>query len=484
MAALGAFFCAALASCAATAPAGEPLALDYAVALGDPADERASMRLDVAGLAPGETLVIELPRRYAFATFDEPVLEGPPWRLRASGEREPLDRVDAFTYAATADAPELTLGWSVPLDHRRRPEAAGDEYEQPYVARDHGLFVTGAMLFAPIGRSVARTRVRFELPGGWDVVAPWPERRGAYEPPDLVALQNDLVAVGAWSTHELALEGCRIVVAVAPGQDGLARVAVPLVAEIVEAELELFGGAPVERYLFLFGRADTRGFGGSPKSASMTLSVDAGVPAALARRELGHLVAHEFHHVWAASRYDAPDELRFVNEGFTDWFAHLVLARTGIADFDAVARVLGRSLDRVLANRRRADLSLVAAGGAPFFDDPDATALVYDGGLLVAAWLDLELRARARDERLEDFMRALNDDPRWESRGAAPDLDDVVALVEERCGGASAARFRRLVTEPLPPDLPGRFARLGAPPVSRPDGAPRLEVDAWREAGP
>ena len=62
--------------------------------------------------------------------------------------------------------------------------------------------------------------------------------------------------------------------AFAPGQEKLEQVAVPLIEEIVAAQLELFHVVPSKKYLFLFGRPETQGLGGSPKAGSMTLSVN------------------------------------------------------------------------------------------------------------------------------------------------------------------------------------------------------------------
>ena len=57
--------------------------------------------------------------------------------------------------------------------------------------------------------------------------------------------------------------------------------------------------------LVLFGRPDTPGLAGSPKTGAMTLSVQRVGDGPRALAPLVHLVAHEFFHTWTASRFDA-----------------------------------------------------------------------------------------------------------------------------------------------------------------------------------
>ena len=126
---------------------------------------------------------------------------------------------------------------------------------------DHGVHV----FVAPENIAPVDYRVRFAPPPGWALLCPWEEPEpGVFAPAGLSALREDLIALGDWRVSETVRVGCRVMLAVAPGQARVETMAVPIVAEIVEAEIGLFGMLPRPRYLFLFhpGRRDF--FGGSP----------------------------------------------------------------------------------------------------------------------------------------------------------------------------------------------------------------------------
>jgi predicted metalloprotease with PDZ domain len=198
---------------------------------------------------------------------------------------------------------------------------------------------------------------------------------------------------------------------------------------------------------------------GSPKTNSMTLSVEPRL-VPVVDRYLPHLIAHEFFHTWTAA-VETPDELRWVGEGFTDYYAWLVSARLGLGTWEEFAATLGEEMRKCAANPRRGEMSLVEAGGEVFFSDRNAYDLVYDGGLLIAAWLDRAIRAQKRGKTLDDLMRAFNNDPRWTGASAAPVLRDFVAVAERFTDGTTAAALERLVTQPYGFDPVDAFGQLG-----------------------
>ncbi len=454
--------------------------LDYTIALPSPPDPTATVSLLVTGAR--EKIVLSAVERYAFTVLPEPRLAGPVEAVDGANEAPEVLRDGPHQWTIASDgADEVTLTWRVPLTHRELDavRANNDQYEFPYVAEDHALLAAGALLFAPNNAMLGDVRVRFDLPESWAVIAPWPEvEPGVFAPPARRNLHDDFVAVGAWRTHlvvdEDEDEGGRteIAIAVAPGQAALEESAIPVIDAIVRAELELFGTRPFERYLFVFGRPDSPGFGGSPKAGSMTLSVAPNVPGPRLVPSIAHLVAHEFHHTWPASRgVPFPGDLRFFNEGFTDYYAYLVPARLGLAPWSGFADVLRDKLAAVRKNTAWETRSLAEAGGPGFFGRGDTYRLVYDGGLLCAAWLDLELRARARPKPgdpnaepgdpgaepgdpnaelgdLDALMRAfLNGDPRRAGE-ALPTLSELSALVERALGADLRERFERFATQP------------------------------------
>ncbi len=179
----------------------------------------------------------------------------------------------------------------------------------PYVQEDHGMLVPAAFALAPRSSEPAgsqgtaqapRISVRFELPSGWDVTAPWPEAEdGALEPQTWGDLQGDLVAVGAWSVARFEAGGVEAIVALAPCHARLGATVAAQIGAVVQREVALLGRAPHPRYLFLFGEPGMTGLGGSTKPSSMTLLVGADVQAARAAERVVQLIAHEYHHSWS-----------------------------------------------------------------------------------------------------------------------------------------------------------------------------------------
>ena len=435
-----------LAACATSPTAPSPDAppaspgLAYTVRIADPTAARVEVDLRITGRSPGAgPLTVALPTRFAFVELAAPLLEGMPAAHDGAGRALPVTELSPFRWTvAAAGADEVLLQLAVPLTHRELPAVRErDAYEFPYLAADHGMLVAGAMLLVPEGFA-GRADVRFDLPPGWAVHCPWPRTvAGEYTPDSRGALQNDLFAVGRWEEQVIDANGCEVTVVVAPGQGDLLEQVGSPIERVVHAEIELFGRVPREKYLFLFGRPDPppapgeRGLSlaGSPKDGSMTLmvrGVGRGIDPA---RHIGHLIAHEFHHTWAHPNLALPDELRFVGEGFTDYYAYLVLAREGMIPWEEFAEVMRKKARDYAANADRGTLSLTEAGGPPFFEGGAAYSLVYDGGTLFAAMVDRRIRAQGDGRSLDEMMRAFFNDPRWHRGETPPTLDDFFACL-------------------------------------------------------
>lgn len=456
-------------------PAETRVEVAYEVRLDDPASRRVEVEARVAG-APAGAVELTLPEGFAFVRLAEPLLEGEVIGELADGPAE-VTRLGPYRWRVATDGGPLTLRWAVPHRFRELAEVrqGRDAYEYPYVADDHAMLSTSVLLLA-ISRVDAdreggapadaadgddgdgpRASVRFAVPEGWEVRAPWPREGDRYLPPDRRALQGDLIALGAWDVTDVTAEGARVSVAFAPGQGAARDRITRQVAPVLKAALVSFDHRPFERYLVLFGRPDQPGFGGSPKATSMTLTVDPAMLASAGDGAVLHLIAHEFHHTWAMSRYDAPDDLRFFGEGFTDYYAHVLPERLGLTDPSAVASAVA-SAAATWETSPRQDLSLAAAGGPVFFEDRDAYDLVYAGGLVVAAVIDAHLMAAGQGD-LDDVMQDLNNDPRWTKGGAAPDLDALFDVLRRHLDPAFADEVRAWVTAP---GFPGGDAIVGS----------------------
>jgi len=454
---------------ATPAPADGPGAAvraEYTVRLVDPHAEVVTVEARFRAPAGRSTLELGLPPRVGFAALSAPRIEalaaaGPGTEGADAPPPAAPERLSPWHWRVALDAQgEARLNWRVPQDHRRLPavRSANDAYEFPYVAPDHGLLVAGTLFLAPTEGPV-HARARFFLPAGWDVVAPWHQVDPlTFETDDPLALADDLFAVGAWEVDTVSRGGFEALVAFAPDQTALRPIVVPPILRIVTRELERFGTRPRDRYLFLFGRADTSGFAGSPKTGSMSLVVPLGAPPDIVNAHVGHLIAHEFHHTWMRSIALLPGELRFYGEGFTDYVAYLVTTGLGITTLDEFRQEVERKLATYTDAAETTRLSLADAGGDAFFQDHHAYRQVYDGGLLLALLVDLELHAHGKD--LAALQRRFQGDPRWRA-GATPDLDALEAALAAELDAGEAARLVGLARGSEPIDFRAELARAG-----------------------
>jgi predicted metalloprotease with PDZ domain len=457
----------------------ERASLRYTISASSPESQRVVVDVSLTGLDPRETtLRWEMQQRFAFVRLPEPLIEEPV-RATAGGRPVSLRRAGPYEWEAALDGQrEMTLSYAVPLTHRALEAVRNrDAYEYPYLAADHGLLVTAALLLYPTTAPPLDLRVQFELPAGWRIITPWrPVGQREFDPGGPESLLNDLVAVGSWHTHEIRVGDFVGTIAFAPGQEPLEAAAVDPIRRIVDYELKLFGRPAQGRYLFVFGRPDTSGMAGSPKTHSMTLSVEPRL-APHAGRYLPHLIAHEFYHTWSAALFEMPDELRWVGEGFTDYYAYLVSARLGLTSWKEFAETLGDKMRGSADNPQRGKLSLCAAGGEVFFRDRDAYNLVYDGGLLIAAWLDRAIRLQGRGQTLDALMRAFHNDPRWTKDEVTPSVKDFLAAAERFTDTATVAKLERLVRRPYRLEPLEAFAELGVT-IRREEAPPDLDLRA------
>ncbi len=451
-----------------------PVHLDYRVSLTDPAGKRARIELTIDDpdgglrLRPGPGFV-ESGTPFPLEDFEARTETGE--AVDWTGER------NLWTIGA-ADSP-LRISWTVSLTRRESAEIrrGGNQFQASYVAPDHAMLCTEELFLLPEERATEDIRVRFEVPDGWPVIPPWPEvEESVFGPASAQHLVSDIVAVGHWAVQRHRIGELDFAFAIAPGQDRLEKICAEDFTRILSHELELFGRAPCARYLFVFGRAEMTGMGGSPRTSSMTMFVH---PALLPDMRAGLLstLAHEFHHVWVNERILVPDELRWMNEGFTDYFAHLVCARLGITTWEGFASSVGGNAASCVANPRREDLSLVEAGGRPFFEDPNAMDLVYQGGWLLAAWLDRALHAKADGLRLEELMRRWVNDPRWDGADRWTSLEDFIACVREHGGEEIARALDGFARRPFDFDAVAAFAEVGVE-IRHERVRPKLELRA------
>lgn len=196
----------------------------------------------------------------------------------------------------------------------------------------------------------------------------------------------------------------------------------------------LFGGLPLDRYLFL-ATALGEGYGGLEHRFSTSLICarddlprqgDDEAPSEGYRRFLG-LCSHEYFHLWLVKRIrplalmeggmssEVHTRLLWAFEGIVSYYDDLALVRSGCIDTKPYLQLLAENLTRVY----RAPGRLVQTLAESSFDAwtklykadenaPNAIVSYYTKGALVALALDLTLRRDTDGQvSLDDVLRAL-----------------------------------------------------------------------------
>ncbi|MBD3174131.1 MAG: hypothetical protein GF320_03040 [Armatimonadia bacterium] len=353
-----------------------------------------------------EPIYLNIPLGYAYSNVESDHLE----HLVAVDENDDLiepiyveDRIYGWE-----TAPDRVY-YAIRMDHRLEvtnqagsPRSLSLTFEHPYVD-ERRAFLIGSALFLIPDVWDADVRVEFQVPRGWEEIAPWPEDAGAYTPPSLNSLLSNYVGLGRWDVRTLEVGGFRAIVAFGDKPAIDTDLLLESFESILECADEILGPPPHEEYVFFFpDAADVKGVSGSAKADSMALAVEYGAPGA-DLPGVSRLFAHELVHLYGHGRQPMAQDLLFFAEGFTEHYAYVLCNRAGVLTDGALRRALSELWGRLQG--LPTGLTLAQAQAA-FFDEREATALCYLGGMFRAMAIDARLREASGGERtLDDLMR-------------------------------------------------------------------------------
>lgn len=309
-------------------------------------------------------------------------------------------------------------------------------------------FATGRVLFL-LPEDMTRAVVRARLPEHWHVVTSW-ERAGSEVSfrASRDELRAGMIAAGRLTVSRYAAGGIAL------------TLATPLTLPAADRErVTRAATTSLGRY--------TRVLGGMPRSAlgrpyrGVTLLVAEAPAAALAggglawkdvvlllppgpeswNRQALVSVAAELFELWSgrAFRHRTARDAWFT-EGSTTYYALRVLLAEGLLTANDYRDLMDAAFDRYRQDPWIGGNSILRAGA-----ERDAhRALVVDGGLLVVACIDADLR-RATDgaKAIDDLTRAMF--RRFDAGARMYDTAALFELVGELAGDATARRLERMV---------------------------------------
>lgn len=372
----------------------------------------------------------------------------------ANGTSLVIEEIDKTQWAVeTQDASPVTLHYKVLLNHDEREWHWGRD-EAPY-AQDDCVFWPGYALFV-VGE-VGDVELCVDVPDNWSVSTSW-ERIEPNRHRFVCKDQNDLMyaylLLGQHAERLVETGTAKIVLALGGGFKGAMDEMERVVAALLRMYSGIFGGTPKDQLLCVanpYGKKGYRSGGGSRRSISMLI----GETLDETNRDFWlPVVARLVCYLWNGSYIDILDGISAIGfkeqeywfcAGFTQYYSEIVSVRLGLTSETDFLRNLERTWEAYLS--RQGELSIHEAG-----EDKSANSeLVYDGGSLIAAALDLQIRSLTENRRsLDDVMKQMY--RKFGLTSVPYTMNDVIRIVNRMTGADFKPFFRRYVTgmEQLP----------------------------------
>lgn len=295
----------------------------------------------------------------------------------------------------------------------------------------HGYFNGAAtFLYAP-GQERRPVRVTIVPPDStWQVVTALPEVPGqpnTFEAADFDTLVDSPFEMGIHQLYEFEAMGKPHRFAIWGHSNLDSDLLLRDTSRIIQAEAELFGGLPYDRYLFLL-HLSSQGFGGlEHKNCCSLIYSRFGFRAKEKYDRFLQLVAHEFFHLWNVKRirpkalevfdYDQENYTPslWFSEGTTSYYDLLIPLRAGLYDGETYLHNLSKEITRFLMTPGRRVQPLAESSFDAWIKlyRPDANSSnsqisYYLKGEMVSLLLDLLIRSHHRNRRsLDDVMRQM-----------------------------------------------------------------------------
>jgi predicted metalloprotease with PDZ domain len=310
------------------------------------------------------------------------------------------------------------------------PQTPPGNFSDNVTIGQHYAFVNGPAALAYVaGHKDWKTALYVYLPRAWRAEIALPQVENAtsaateaVSAPDYDTLADSPIVAadpeGA-TVRQFEVDGKphRMVFFDRPPTPDDASACVPTFKAIVQAENDIMGGPPYDRYDFML---DVGGTGGGLEHLN---SARLRMAPSDSPRDYKSFVAHEFFHLWNVKRirpavlgpfdYVHPPKTRnlWFAEGVTEYYARFAVRRAGLSTEAELLRHFRNMISRMESNLARKRVTAEEAS-LHVWETSDSEGYgglsYYDKGELIGLCLDLKLRHATRGAKsLDDVMRLL-----------------------------------------------------------------------------
>ena len=368
----------------------------------------------------------------------------------------PLEQSDAHTWhVKTEGASSVTFSYDL------KASDTGFGFFEPYLDRQHGFVPGPAALTYVVDGKEAPCTIVYQLPEGWQVASgntPVAGKQHTFSAPNYDTLADQPAELGTFTRIDRTIQGTAFSVVLTGGDSTRYARWAESVFKIAQAGIQVFGGAPFERYVFFFHfTRDGSFFGGLEHLNSTVLRLD---PSNLRQPDAENLtiVAHEFIHAWNIKRirpaalgpfdYTRPVRVKdlWFAEGVTDYFAPLLTVMAGLGTQRFWLGYQAEQLTQLQSNPARHQVTLEDASSRVWESQEESEGYgglsYYNKGLVVGLLLDIELRKRTANKI-----------------GLVDVLKDLLAQCQKSGRGYAEGEIERTASQLAKSDLSSFFER-------------------------
>jgi predicted metalloprotease with PDZ domain len=374
------------------------------------------------------------PGRYAVFDFAKNVQEFravagicPP-RAHCDSPLLPVRRLDDQTWSVASGTSSLTVTYKIFANDLSGTFSQLDSR--------HANFNGGSIFMYVVDHKADPVKLTIDPPASWRIVNGHTEQSGQTEwsfPNWDIMIDTPTEIAPDWTQDDFEVDGKKYHVVVHSfGPEGGKRAnLVRDVEKIVRAETALWGPPDFEEYTFLIHFAADDHSGDGMEHLTSTQIIEPGALSDSGTYEATlDTVAHEFFHVWNVKRlrpfelgpwdFTRPANTRglWIAEGFTNYYGHLMLRRSGLWDDNRFLRRESATIGGIEnAPGTRLMSAVESSLSAPFIDDAPHAQLTnlentaisyYPKGELIAMVLDLLVRGRTKGKAsLDEVMRQM-----------------------------------------------------------------------------